>query len=103
MFWWRTIQSIRQARRAPGNLAVTARIVDGIYHTMTAWSDEASMSSFVASGAHLAAMRHFRSLGEGRIYGCNRDELTDWDTMHRLWKLHGRVVTGPVGSRSEDA
>jgi hypothetical protein len=103
MFWWRTIQSIRQARRAPGNLAVTARIVDGIYHTMTSWSDKASMSAFVASGAHLAAMRGFRSLGEGWVYGCNRDELTDWDTMYRLWKLHGRVAGGPAVSRSGSA
>ena len=92
LFWWRTIRSLRQARRATGNVAVTARIVDGIYHTMTAWSDQASMRRFVASGAHLAAMRDFRKLGSGRTYGCSREDLPDWDTMYELWVRHGREV-----------
>jgi hypothetical protein len=83
---------MRQARHAPGNIAVTARIVGGIYHTMTAWSDTASMRSFVASGAHLAAMRDFRKLGTGWTYGCSHDELPDWDTMYRLWMLYRREV-----------
>ena len=91
-FWWRTIRSLRQARRAPGHIAVTARIVDGVYHTMTAWSDQASMRCFIASGAHLAAMRDFRKLGIGRTYGCSCEELPDWDTMYELWQLHGRDV-----------
>ena len=92
LFWWRTIRSLKQAQRAPGNVAIRARKVDGVYHTMTAWSDMASMRAFVASGAHLAAMKDFRKLGTGRTYGCNCDELPDWDNMYRLWKLHSREV-----------
>jgi len=91
-FWSRTIRSLRQARRAPGHLAVTARMVDGVYHTMTAWSDQASMRRFVASGAHLAAMRDFRKLGTGRTYGCSCDKVPDWNTMYELWQRHGREV-----------
>ncbi|HTO65766.1 MAG TPA: hypothetical protein VMM15_31455 [Bradyrhizobium sp.] len=59
---------------------------------MTAWSDSASMRRFVASGAHLAAMRNFRKLGSGQTYGCNCDELPDWGTMYGLWKQYGREV-----------
>jgi len=92
LFWWRTIRSLRQARRAPGNVAVRVRIVEGVYHTMTAWSDLASMRGFVTSGAHLAAMKDFRKLGTGRTYGCSCDEMPDWDSMYRLWTLHGREV-----------
>ena len=50
-FWWRTAQSLAQARRAAGVVAVEAKVVGGTYHTLTAWSDLVSMRSFVASGA----------------------------------------------------
>lgn len=92
MFCWRTLHSFAQARRAPGNLLTTGRVVGGIYHTMTAWSDLASMHCFVASGAHLKAMKHFRSLGTGRIFGCACDEIPSWDDLYELWKRHGREV-----------
>ncbi|MDN4987715.1 hypothetical protein KUL72_25680 [Bradyrhizobium arachidis] len=92
MFWWRTVRSFMQARRAPGNLLTTGRIVGGVHHTMTAWSDLASMRGFVASGAHLAAMKNFRKLGTGTVFGYSCDEIPDWDTVYALWKLHGREV-----------
>ncbi len=91
-FWWRTMRSLRQARRAPGNLLTTARMVDGVYHTMTAWSDLASMRAYVTSGAHLKAMRGFRNLGTGRVFGHACDEVPDWDSVYALWTQHGREV-----------
>ena len=39
-FVWRTLTSLSQAQHAPGNLGVTARIMNGTYHTMTIWMDE---------------------------------------------------------------
>jgi len=92
MFWWRTLRSFTQARRAPGNVLTSGRIVNGVYHTMTAWSDLASMRQFVTSGAHLAAMKNFRKLGTGKIFGYAPDRIPDWDTVYELWKLHGREV-----------
>ncbi|MBC9879509.1 hypothetical protein G8O24_19395 [Bradyrhizobium sp. INPA01-394B] len=91
-FWWRTLQSLAQARRASGVVAVEARVVAGTYHTLTAWSDLVSMRSFVASGAHLKAMKNFRKLGTGRIFGYAPDQLPDWDTVYELWTRHGREV-----------
>jgi hypothetical protein len=90
--WWRTVRSLAQARRASGVVAVEARIVDGTYHTLTAWSDLVSMRDFVASGAHLEAMKNFRKLGTGKIFGYAPDQIPDWDTVYELWKLHGREV-----------
>jgi hypothetical protein len=91
-FWWRTLQSLAQARRAPGVVLVQARIVDGTYHTLTAWSDPASMREFVASGAHLKAMKNFRNLGAGKVFGYTCDNIPAWYIVYALWKLHGREV-----------
>lgn len=90
LFWWRTLSSFAQARRARGNLQVAGRLVDGTYHTLTVWTDEASMRSFVSSGAHRRAMRNFRTLGSGRTYGYRTREIPDWDAAYRLWCLHAR-------------
>ncbi|MGX4804877.1 hypothetical protein [Bradyrhizobium guangdongense] len=91
-FWWRTLQSLAQARRAAGIVAVQAKIIDGTYHTLTAWSDLVSMRGFVTSGAHLQAVKSFRKLGTGRIFGYAPDQVPDWVTVYRLWQLHGREV-----------
>jgi hypothetical protein len=77
-FWWRTIRSFIQAQRAPGCLGVAARIVDGVYHTMTVWSDSTSMRRFVTRGAHLNAMKNFRALGAGRVFSFECNEIPDW-------------------------
>jgi hypothetical protein len=60
VFWWRTLTSLAQARSATGIVRVSARFIDGTYHTMTVWNDRESMLRFVRSGAHLRAMRNFR-------------------------------------------
>lgn len=91
-FWWRTIKSFAQARRAPGNLLTTGRVLDGVYHTMTAWSDRSSMLDFVSGGAHLKAMKNFRVIGAGRVFGFACQEIPDWDVVYQLWKQHGREV-----------
>ena len=91
-FWWRTLTSLAQARKSPGIVAVTARFVGGTYHTMTVWSDEASMRRFVTSGAHRRAMRNFRSLGVGKTYGYVCDHVPDWRSAYQLWSLHAIEV-----------
>ncbi|HLG81984.1 MAG TPA: hypothetical protein VKY22_13275 [Bradyrhizobium sp.] len=91
-FWWRTLTSLYQARQSPGIVVVTARVVDGTYHTVTVWSDEASMRRFVTSGAHRRAMKKFRTLGAGKTYGYVCDHVPDWQSAHRLWCLHAKDV-----------
>ena len=39
-FWWHTLRCLAQARRAPGNVSVSARIANDYYHTVTVWTDE---------------------------------------------------------------
>ena len=91
-FFWRTWTSLSQARRASGNLDVKARVVEGTYHTMTVWTDEASMRSFVQSGAHRRAMRNFRALGSGKTLGYRCAGVPDWHTVYRLWCTEAKEV-----------
>jgi hypothetical protein len=91
-FWWRTLTSLAQARKSPGIVAVAARVVDGTYHTMTAWTDEPSMRRFVTCGAHRRAMKNFRTLGTGKTYGYVCDHVPDWQSAHQLWCLHAKDV-----------
>ena len=91
-FWWKTFQAFNQARRAPGNLLTAGRLCAGVYHTMTAWSDLASMRDYIASGAHLLAMKNFRKLGTGRVIGCACDDIPQWESVYALWQMHSREV-----------
>lgn len=91
-FWWRTIKAFSQARRTPGNLVTTGKVVDGVYHTITAWSDLSGMRRFVSSGAHLKAMKRFRLLGTGRVFGYACQSLPDWNVVYQLWKQYSREV-----------
>lgn len=92
VFWWRTLTSLAQARKSPGIIVVTARVVTGIYHTMTVWTDEANMRRFVKSSAHRRAMKNFRALGTGKTYGYKSDHVPDWQSAYRLWCLHAKDV-----------
>ncbi len=91
-FWWRTARSLKQARCAPGKLLVVARMVSGVYHTMSVWSDFSSMRRFVETGAHLKAMKNFRALGTGKIFGYECDQTPDWNIVYQLWTHLGRDV-----------
>ena len=89
-FWWHTLRSLAQARRAPGNIEVSARRINGTYHTMTVWTDEASMVAFVRSGAHRRAMRNFRAFGSGRTHGFVTDGSQGWNSAYELWLSHAK-------------
>ena len=60
-FWWHTARCLAQAKSSAGNLLVTAKLLDGVYHTMTVWTDESSMRAYVKTAAHRRAMSNFRT------------------------------------------
>lgn len=91
-FWWHTLRSIAQARRAHGNLRVEARIVNGVHHTLTIWVDERAMRAFLVSGAHRDAMKAYRRLGTGRTLGFTADCPPDWEVALQRWIIEGRDV-----------
>lgn len=98
-FFYHTLLSIRQARRAPGFLrGKVFADVNRTYWTMTIWEDLPAARAFQKSGAHKRAMRampffmqwcdeaatgHFEFEGDG---------LPGWFEAHHALVAHGRFL-----------
>lgn len=93
-FWFHAIRSMAQARRAPGNLAASARTIRGVQHTLTAWETRRAMLAYLNAGAHGRAMRGFDAMATGSTYGFETDALPDWTEARCLWETKARPVTG---------
>jgi len=91
-FWWHAIRSMGQARRAAGNIATDARLINGVHHTRTVWKDEAAMRRYLTAGAHLKAMKAFGSIATGKTLGFYAEAAPDWDEVHRIWHSRGKPV-----------
>ena len=91
-FWWHTIRSMAQARRAPGNVKAEARLAEGVYHTLSVWADERAMRAFLLSGSHRQAMRAFRAIGSGQVLGFHTQHPPDWEAGLRRWRSEAREV-----------
>jgi hypothetical protein len=94
-FWWHAIRSMIQARKAPGNLAADARVINGVHHTRTSWVDEAAMRRYLVAGAHLQAMKAFGAMATGKTLGFTTDRVPDWDEVHSLYQTKAKVVGRP--------
>ena len=91
-FWWLAIRSMRQAMRAAGNISASAQTINGIHHTLTVWKDEASMRAYLVQGAHLQAVKAFRSIATGKTIGFEADIPPAWSEVHQIWLEKGKVV-----------
>lgn len=91
-FWWHAIRSMRQAKRAPGNILAETRTIDGVHHTLSLWESEAAMRRYLGRGAHLAAMRVFAQIASGSTLGYLTDEPPDWSRVHSIWRERGVAV-----------
>lgn len=73
-FLWYAIRSNNQAKSAPGNLAsITRAQGNSVFWTMTVWDSEASMRSFMRSGAHGEAMPKLQNW-------CDEAAVVHWQT-----------------------
>lgn len=91
-FTWHALRSFRQAQRAEGCLHVSARAMNGIQHTLTAWRDREAMLAYIRHGAHLEAMKVFHHIAEGSTVSVPMDRVPTWQEAHRLWKENGAPV-----------
>lgn len=85
-FWYHAMRSYRQAAQAGGNLHTATKGINGVQHTLTAWTDREAMLRFLRSGAHLQAMRAFPRIATGGTFGYEANVLPDWTTVHTLWQ-----------------
>ncbi len=88
------LRSSRQARRAAGNLE-TSLLTEArrAFWTVTVWTDETAMRSFMAAGAHATALRKLRHwCDEGAVvhWSQERAEAPSWREAHRRLQAEGR-------------
>lgn len=91
-FWWHAIQSMRQAQSAPGNISAEARLIEGIHHTLSVWTDEAAMRAYLVAGPHLKAMKRFHAIATGKTVGYLAEAAPSWPEVHGIWKERGKFV-----------
>lgn len=88
-FWRHAGPCFRAASNAPGNLAVMAKTVDGVRHTVTVWQDREAMQSFVFTGPHAEAIAAFNSFATGKTCGYETDTMPTFEEAHAHWHAHG--------------
>jgi hypothetical protein len=94
LFFIQALRSGRQAAKADGNLA--ARLLRerrNTFWTMTGWSSEAAMKTFMHAGVHGPAMRKLREwCDEASVVHWMQEsnELPSWVEAHRRMQQEGR-------------
>lgn len=89
-FWWHALAAMKQVKAASGLIMSDARSIDGVQHTLSAWTDRAAMLTFLQSGAHRDAMRAFPQIGTGYAFGFLAETVPDWDEARALWLSEGQ-------------
>lgn len=89
-FWILAIPSFNQARAARGNLHCSVKRIQGQQCTLTAWESRELMLDFMRSGAHLKAMKAFRSIATGKTYGYVAETVPQWKEAFALLQKEGR-------------
>jgi heme-degrading monooxygenase HmoA len=94
-FIWFSSRSVRQARRAAGNLGVEVRKAEGLaFWTVTVWQDEAAMRAFRDTQPHKDAMPRLLSwCDEASLAHWNQDAsaVPDWKTAEERLANSGRL------------
>lgn len=91
LFWRHALASMRQAKRAPGNLSADARRIDGVQHTLSVWLSRDDMRAFMSTGAHRAAMKDFHLIATGSTCGFEAEHPPTWDEAIAYWRAHGKA------------
>lgn len=79
-----------QAKHAEGNVSVSTRTIDGVHHTLSIWTDQGAMRRYLTSGAHLNALRVFRTIATGSTAGFDSQTVPGWEEALRRWREDGR-------------
>ena len=89
-FWWHTLRSLSQARKAPGNLSVGVDRLGDHYCTITTWENVGAMRGFAYRGAHKRAIRAFPRIATGYIHSYEGEPVS-WDALMEIVTAKGRA------------
>jgi hypothetical protein len=90
IFWRHAIPSKAQAESATGLVLLDLKRVGSYHFTLTVWENTEAMIAYRNSGAHLAAMKAFRKIATGKIYGYETKSIPTWEEALELWDENAR-------------
>lgn len=92
-FYWHASRSLRQARSAQGCLGTAIRRTGRLtFWTMTSWTDERAMRSYMGTGAHRVAMPRLAGwCSEASAAHWEQDEPPTWDRAEGELRERGKV------------
>uniref|UniRef100_A0A7S2H0E0 ABM domain-containing protein n=1 Tax=Helicotheca tamesis TaxID=374047 RepID=A0A7S2H0E0_9STRA len=88
--WKHTLYCATAAQETPGCLMVETFSVDGFHHTFSAFQDQKSLKTFSRGKAHMKAIKAFRSIAEGKIYGWECETLPTREEALQLWQSNAK-------------
>ncbi len=92
VFWRHATASMSQAKKAEGCLSADAKTIGGVHHTLSVWTSREVMLAYLTKGAHLNALKTFKKIATGKVYGFETPTIPDWPQVHSLWHDKGRSV-----------
>ena len=87
-----TTPSFVAARKANGNLFCDSKKINKYYHTLTAWKNKNKMMDYLRGKHHALAMKNFRSIGTGSVYGYEDDLMPSWEDAIKKWKQNFKEI-----------
>jgi hypothetical protein len=84
-FTWLALAAMAQARRADGNVSAEGYFANGVYHTLSVWTNRPAMVAYLTSGTHRRAMRIFPAIGTGFGFGFETDSPPRVEAVPVLW------------------
>ena len=87
-----TLPSFTAARKANGNLFCDSKKINKYHHTLTAWENRSKMMDYLRGKHHSSAMKNFRSIGIGSVYGYEDDLIPSWEDALKKWKENFKEI-----------
>ena len=81
-----TIPSFATARKANGNLFCEAKKINRYHHTLTVWENKSKMMDYLRGKHHALAMKNFKAIGTGSVYGYEDKIVPSWEEAIKKWK-----------------
>jgi hypothetical protein len=89
-FYRYALPSLRQAKKAPGNIKSEVRSINGVQHTLTVWENKDAMREFLYAEPHRSAIKAFSSFASGKTFGFETETVPNWEEVHCMWRDFGR-------------
>ena len=91
IFWALTIPASKDVKKTKGILYYAFNSHNGYQHTLTVWESKKHMLVYLTSPPHLKAMKFFKTIGSGKVYGYEANSIPSWEDAFTKWDKNGRM------------